>query len=82
MNSFVFSFFRVFVMEFTPDDGSAVMAISVPCPGCEKNLNFDDELAGQWIKCPGCDQVLLVPPTPTPGPNVTRDFILNSSPID
>ena len=37
------------------------MALSVQCPGCDKNLKAKDELAGKRIKCPGCGQVLVAP---------------------
>jgi hypothetical protein len=44
------------------------MAISFPCPGCNKKLNAKDELAGKRGKCPHCGQVFAVPggrPVPT-----------------
>lgn len=37
------------------------MAISATCSSCQKQYRFKDEAAGKRIKCPGCQQVLIVP---------------------
>ena len=53
------------------------MSISVQCPGCQKKLKANDELAGKRVKCPNCAQLVVVlsvcsaplqptPPNPSP----------------
>jgi len=37
------------------------------CPGCSKQLNAKDELAGQTRKCPGCGTPVKVPQQSTDG---------------
>lgn len=37
------------------------MAISVVCPACNKKLKARDDLAGKRVKCPACQQPVLVP---------------------
>jgi hypothetical protein len=37
------------------------MAIKLSCSHCKRALRVKDELAGKRVKCPGCQQVLLVP---------------------
>ena len=36
-------------------------SVSVPCPGCGKNLKARAELAGKKVKCPRCGQAVPVP---------------------
>lgn len=38
------------------------MSLFFKCPNCDKNLKIPDELAGKRVKCPGCSQVVNVPP--------------------
>jgi hypothetical protein len=37
------------------------MAIKLSCSHCKRALRVKDELAGKRVKCPGCQQVLVVP---------------------
>jgi hypothetical protein len=37
------------------------MAIKLSCLRCKRALRVKDELAGKRVKCPGCQQVLVVP---------------------
>jgi hypothetical protein len=37
------------------------MAIKLSCSHCKRALRVKDELAGKRVKCPGCQQVLIVP---------------------
>ncbi len=48
------------------------MAIRVRCLGCAKDLMAGEELAGKRIRCPSCEQTLVVPTAQTvfrPTPN-------------
>ncbi|MBN2714193.1 MAG: hypothetical protein JXR97_17380 [Planctomycetes bacterium] len=55
------------------------MAIQTNCPGCGKQYNLKDEMAGKKIRCPECKGVIVVPaggasagaparPAPQPSP--------------
>jgi hypothetical protein len=37
------------------------MAIKLNCSRCKKALRVKDELAGKKVRCPGCQQILVVP---------------------
>jgi hypothetical protein len=39
------------------------MSISVQCPGCERMLKANVDLAGKSVKCPSCGHVIVVPTT-------------------
>jgi hypothetical protein len=43
--------------------------IPIACDACSKSIRVKDELAGRWIKCPGCGSMMLVPkPKPASAP--------------
>src|SRR5688572_19109996 len=44
------------------DEPGARMSLLFNCPKCDKKLKIQDELAGKRVKCPGCGQVVSVPP--------------------
>jgi hypothetical protein len=46
------------------------MAIKLNCLRCKKALRVKDELAGKRVKCPGCQQVLVVPEPAHPSAEV------------
>src|SRR5262245_58224678 len=43
------------------------MPIRVKCENCKKTLSVKDQLAGKKIKCPVCQNVVLVSATPAKG---------------
>ena len=45
------------------------MAIPVTCQ-CGKKYQAKDELAGRQLKCPACGQILVVPQSHSPEPEV------------
>lgn len=40
--------------------------IKVRCAKCGKTLNIPDQFAGKKGKCPGCQEMLIIPPPPAP----------------
>jgi predicted RNA-binding Zn-ribbon protein involved in translation (DUF1610 family) len=42
-------------------ESRCLMAISVACPSCERELKVKDELAGRKVKCPGCGEAVTIP---------------------
>ncbi len=40
------------------------MAVAVTCPHCQKQMQVEDQLAGQQVYCPSCGQTLTAPGTP------------------
>jgi serine/threonine protein kinase len=51
----------------------AAATISMPCPGCGKNLRARAEFAGKKCKCPQCGQAVLVPATPSASPAAAKE---------
>jgi hypothetical protein len=43
-----------------------IMPIRVKCESCKKTLSVKDHLAGKKIKCPVCQNVVIVPAAPPP----------------
>lgn len=55
------------------------MSISVQCPSCDMRRKVNEKLAGRTIRCPGCDQPLMIPTIAEVEP---ADQILVAEPVE
>jgi len=35
------------------------------CPHCEQHIQCDSKFSGRQIQCPGCNHLIVIPPSPT-----------------
>ena len=35
------------------------------CPHCEQHIQCDSKFSGKQIQCPGCNHLIVIPPSPT-----------------
>ena len=35
------------------------------CPHCEQHIQCDSKFCGRQIQCPGCNHLIVIPPSPT-----------------
>jgi hypothetical protein len=57
-----------------------MQTVNFPCTHCGKLMAVGENLIGQWVRCPHCQQVLQAPITPAPVPAVSAPATPPSQP--